>query len=239
MKNIRKICLAVMVFCMLAGIFPEQALAAPKCRFSAKTSGQGRKIRVKKVTYDGEELEVKFGMKVLWDYEADVISVKDNKGKSYDGYLVDTDDDDCEIYIENLKFGRTYKIKIDGIRVRGRGEFQTLTLSVKIPEQKKGVAVKKVEYDEDFEYGRTEWKVSFEFSRDIRHKRKSYVIVKDAAGKQYSSKASRVEWDDDECEVHLNGALKIGEVYTYEIVNIKPVKEKKFLTVKGKFTAYY
>ena len=42
----------------------------------------------------------------VFDHVKDV-SVKDNKGKSYEDYLTDKDDGDCGIFIRNMKYGRT------------------------------------------------------------------------------------------------------------------------------------
>lgn len=206
-----------------------------------KQKAASKNIRVSKVSVDDSygEVEVEFASKVVWKYNSKIVSVKDNKGKSYKGYLTDKDDDECEIYIENMKSGRTYKIKISGVKVRGTSSFKTVTITAKAPAHRHNLTIKKVEYDEDYDDGRMEYTVSFDFNKDISYTNESYVIIRGLDGKAYSSETSYVEWDDDECEVHLSEGLAIGQKYTYEIVNVKSVQADKYETVKGSFTAYY
>lgn len=220
----KKIGSMLLVFCILISIAPQNVWAS-------------NRIKVGRVSADQSsgEIDVDFKSRVLWSRDAKVVSVKDNKGKSYRGYLTDRDDDDCEIFIYNMKYGRTYKIKISGIRKMGSVSDQTITIKVKVPARKKSAIVKKVKYESDDDDGRVEYTVSFDFKYDVRHKRKSYVLIKDSAGKAYSSKTSYVDWDDDECEVHLTEGLTAG-VYSYEINYVKPVGFRKFFDVKGSFT---
>lgn len=205
-----------------------------------KQKSSSKNIKVLKVAVDDSygEVDIEFASKVIWKNNAKVVSVKDNKGKSYKGYLVDKDDDECEVYIENMKSGRTYKIKISGIKKRGSASFQTVTITAKVPAHRHNLTVKKIEYEEDYEDGRMEWTVSFDFNKDIIHKDNSSVIIRDADGKAYSLDTSFVKWEDDECEVYLAEALTIGQQYTYEISNVKAVQGNKFVTIKGSFTAY-
>lgn len=197
-------------------------------------------IKVSRVSVDAEdnEIDVKFASKVSWRHNAKVESVKDNKGKSYDGRLADTDHDDCEIYIPNLKRGRTYTIKISGVKAKGSSSYKTVTVKAKAPARRHGLSVKKAEYDEDYDNGRMEWTVSIDFNKNIQWKDSSYVIIKDMQGNAYSSKSSYVEWDDNDCEVHLLSGLNVGSSYTYEVKNVKPVGASKYVTLKGTFVAY-
>lgn len=201
-----------------------------------------KKVKVKKVTVDDDdgmtEIDVKFAGKVIWKGNAKITSVKDNKGKSYVGYITDRDDDDCEIYINNITPGRTYKIKISGVKAVGASSYETITVTAKVPSQNSSLAVKKTEYDVDYEYGRTEWTVSFEFNKKISHSQNSYVLITDSAGNEYASKSSYVEWDDDECEVHLSSGLTEGNTYHYKIVDVKPIGAGSYSTLTGSFIAY-
>lgn len=216
-----------------------------KLTLKVKIPSQGtssKKVTVKKVTVDDDqnEIDVKFASRVSWKSNARVKSVKDNKGKSYKGYLTDRDSDDCEIYIQNMKRGRTYTIKISGIKAKGASSYETITVKAKVPARPSGPSIKKIEYDEDYDDGRHEYTVSFDFTRDIFYKHdSSYVVIKDANGYSYASRSSYVEWDDDECEVHLSGPLTIGNTYTYKIVNIKTAGADKYTTLEGSFTANY
>lgn len=233
----KKISIALLLIGLLVGMAPQAASASPGLKFSAKTSGMGNVIPVRKVECS-EYLEVDFYTDVLWDYAAKVRSVRDNKGKSYKAYLADRDEDDCKIYIPNMKYGRTYRIEIAGLKVLGSAEFKTLTLKVKLPAKGNRLLVKRAEYDVDEDDGRMEWTVKFDFNRDIRHKNNSYVVIRDAAGNAYSSRSSYVEWEEDECEVHLASGLTVGAAYTYEIRKVKAQGPGKYQTIKGRFVAY-
>lgn len=205
---------------------------------SAKSSSGGIKITRVSVDEEDNEVDIKFASKVSWKQDAEVLSIKDHKGKSYQGYLADTDDDDCEIYIPNLKSGRTYTIKISGVKPRGASSYKTVTVKVKAPARRHGLTVKKVEYDEDYDDGRMEWTVSIDFNKDIQWKESSCVIIKDAQGKAYSTETSYVEWDHDECEAHLSESLQAGGQYTYEVRDVKSAGTGKYVTLTGTFTAY-
>lgn len=220
----KKIGSILLVFCILISIAPQTMWASDR-------------IKVGRVSVDDSYgiIDVDFISRVIWSSDAKVVSVKDNKGKSYKGYLVDKDDDDCEIFIQNMKYGRTYRIQISGIMKPG-SSYRTITIKVKVPARKKNIVVKKVKYESDYDDGRMEYTVSFDFKYDIRHKRNSYILIQDSNGKAYSSKTSYVDWDDDECEVHLSEGLTSGKTYTYEIKSVKPVEAKEFSSLKGIFT---
>lgn len=215
-------------------------------------SKKAGKVKVKKVEVDDDnddydkyqaEIEIKFASKVTWRRNAKVTSVKDAQGKSYQGYLTDRDNDECEVYIKNMKYGKTYTIKISGVKARGASSYETVTVKVKVPARTHALRVKGVEYEEDAEYydydveGLSPFTVEFEFNRDVFFKDSSYVIIKDSSGKKYASRTSYVEWDDDECSVHLTKRLKYGKTYRYEIVNVKAAGEKSYTTLKGSFVA--
>ena len=215
-------------------------------------SKKAGKVKVKKVEVDDDnddydkyqtEIEIKFASKVSWKRNAKVTSVKDSQGKSYQGYLTNRENDECEVYIKNMKYGRTYTIKISGVKARGAVSYETVTVKVKIPARTHALRVKDVEYEEETKYddydveGLSPFTVDFEFNRDVFFKGSSYVIVKDASGRKYASRDSYVEWDDDECTVHLTKRLKYGKTYRDEIVNVKATGEKSYSTLRGSFVA--
>lgn len=208
------------------------------------SSTSNQKVAVKKVEvdtdnsdYDGykTEIEIDFTTKVTWRSDARITSVKDNTGKSYTGILTDRDDDECEVYIKNIKSGKTYTIKISGVKVRGASSYETITVTAKVPASSSKLTVKKAEYDADYDDG--EYTVDFEFNKNVVKKSSSYILIKDSSGKTYSSKNSYIEWDGDECEVHLSGKLTIGKTYTYQIVNVKSSAESSYKTLEGTFVA--
>lgn len=229
MKVNKKIFTAILILCMVVTAFPVSTYAKDA-------------VGVQKVKWDdddhgnGIEVDIDFSSRVQWKNNAGV-SVKDNKGNMYGSYLEDRDNDECEIYIENAKYGRTYTIKITGIRKRGASSYGSVTVKVKVPERDSKLSVKEISYDEDFDDGRMEYTVDIEFNKKVRYKSSSYVLIKDKNGKSYSSKDSYVDWDDDECEVELSQGLEYGKTYTYEIVNVKAKGESKYITLKGTFKA--
>lgn len=205
-------------------------------------SASSKKVKVKKVEVDSDdntiEIDVKFASKVSWKGNAKVSSVKDNKGKSYKGYLIDRDDDDCEIFVDNIKWGRTYTIKISGVKAAGASSYETVTVTAKLPANTNILSVKETDYDVDYEYGHTEWTVSFDFNKKISRSAGSHVIITDSAGNAYSSASSYVEWEDDECEVHLSSGLTEGSTYSYKIVDVKALGSDKYTTLSGTFVAH-
>ncbi len=200
------------------------------------------KVKVKKIQVDDDnddhdrypaEIEIKFTSKVAWKRQAKVSSVKDSAGISYRGILTDRDDDECEVYIKNMKYGKTYTIKISGIKARGASSYETITVNVKVPKRSQGLRVKEVDYDDDL----TEYSVEFKFNKDVLFKSNSSVIITDSAGKKYSTDGSYVEWDDDECEVYLSTELEYGSTYHYKIEGVKAIGGGSYSTLKGTFVA--
>lgn len=208
------------------------------------------KVKVRKVEVDEEnddqdryqtEIDIKFTSKVTWKRQAKVTSVKDSNGKSYRGILTDRDDDECEVYIKNLKYGKTYTIKISGVKARGASSYETVTVKAKVPKRTQGLRVKETEYDVDYdnhyEDGVSEYSVEFKFNKEVLFKTDSSVIITDSTGKKYSTSSSYVEWDEDECQVYLSGELDYGSAYQYEIKHVKAIGESSYTTLKGTFTA--
>lgn len=204
---------------------------------AATTTTTTKKVTVKKAAVDGSKIDVDFSSKVTWTKAAKITSIKDNTGASYTGTLTDKDDDECEIKIKNMKYGKTYTIKVYGVKVKGTSSYQTVTVTVKVPARTTGLSVKKAEYDVDRKNGKTVYTVEFDFNKNVQKKSGSYILIKDSAGKTYSSKTSTIKWDGDECELYLSKALTTGKTYTYQIVNVKASGESSYKTIKGTFVA--
>lgn len=205
-----------------------------------------KKVTVKKVSVDIDnddhdkyktEIEVDFASDVTWRSNAKITSVKDNKGNTYTGILTEKDDDECEIYIKNIKYGRTYTIKISGVKAKGAASYQTITVTAKVPAKTNKLTVKEVDYDVDRKNGKTVYTVEFDFNKNVVKKSNSYIIIRDSSGKAYSSKNSYIEWDKDECELRLSKKLTVGKTYTYKIVNVKSSSESSYRTITGSFVA--
>lgn len=236
MKKFKLLCSVFLTICFGISILPQTVSADVIAKnYSAKAAS------VSRVSYEDDnfgQIDVKFSSKVQWKRNAKVKSIKDNKGKSYKGYIIDKDDDDCEIYIPKLKYNRTYTIKISGVKSIYQSSYQTVTAKVKIPSKSKSLRVKEIEYDADYDDGRMEYTVSFEFNKYALHKGSSYIIIEDSSGRTYSSKHSYIDWDEDECELYLSGGLEYGKKYNYKIVNVKGISDKKYYNLTGSFTAY-
>lgn len=213
---------------------------------------KNQKVNVRKVQIDDDnddfdkyqtEIDIKFASKVVWKRGAKVVSVKDSQGKSYQGRLTDIDDDECAVYIKNLKHNRTYTIRISGIKARQAASYETISVKVTVPRLSHALRVMEAEYDTDYDDldysqdGITAFSVEFSFNKNVAYKHNSYVIVKDASGKKYSTQNSYVEWENDECQVYLSKELDYGKDYQYEIVNVKAMGETSYTTLKGTFTA--
>ncbi len=223
------------------------------------------KVQVSKVVLDDDhdddydfdygyqaKIDIKFVSKVSWKRSAKVTSVKDQSGKSYKGYLIEKDDDECEVYIKDMKYGKTYTIKISGVKARGASSYETISVKAKVPKRTNALQVKEVEYeedydDDDYDYDdydddddydmRETYKVEIKFNKDVYFKSSSYVIIEDENGKKYSTSSSYVKWDDDECEVRLSSRLTRGKRYKYEIVKVRAAGERAYTTLKGTFIA--
>lgn len=233
MNVYKKLLTAVLAVCMVIAALPLTASARPA-------------VNVEKITVDTDnddyddyktEIDVEFTSKVEWKNNAKISSIKDNKGETYKGLLTDLDDDECEIYIKNLKYGRTYTIKISGIKKSGTSSYGSVTIKAEVPKLDSELKIKDIKYDEDYDDGIMEYSIDIEFNKNVQHKSNSYIIIRDENGKSYSSKNTYADWDDDECEVHLSKGLEYGKAYTYEIVNVRAKGEKSYKTLKGNFRA--
>ena len=227
MKKGKKLSLWLVLACMMVMLLPMTAFAGSS------------KVKVKKVEVDQDnddhdsyktEIEIDFTSKVTWRSNAKVTSVKDSTGKSYTGILTEKDDDECEVYIKNLKYGRTYTIKISGVKTKGASSYETITVKVKVPAQKKTskVTVKKVEVDDD------DPEVEIKFTSKVTWKSNAKVTsVKDSSGNSYTGILK--DTDDDECEVYIKN-LKSGRTYTIQIsgVKVKGASSYETITVKVK-----
>ncbi len=226
------------------------AFAGTTLKFLSSTSGSGNAIKVRNVEMDSDndsyknEIELNFSTKVQYRSNFKVASVKDNKGASYSAKITDRDSDECDIYIKNLKKGRTYTIKLTGIKKARTSSYRTFTVKVTVPSSKtstasnKGLRVREVSVDmpdwDDYDKG----SVSFDFNKNVSFKSNAYVIIKDSNGRQMSTKNSWLETEHDECEVQLNRKLTQGRKYTYSIVGVKVRGASSYTTINGSFYAY-
>lgn len=80
---------------------------------------------VESVQFDSRssEVEIEFQDDVEWKDPS--VTFK-RKGKTYRGKIIDKEDDEIIVKCRKLKYGKTYKYTIRGIRLEGMGEYVTL-----------------------------------------------------------------------------------------------------------------
>ncbi len=226
----------------ISGIKKARSSKWQTITLKVKIPADSKKIGVSSVNveYDPDsmydyEVTVRFNCAVQWKASADVTSVKASGEKARDAVLTDRDDRDCEIHVNSLTPGKTYAIKISGIKARGASSYGTITVNAKVPPKSSALKVRLVTYDVDYEDN--EYTVSFAFNKCLAMGNRPTVIIRDAAGKAYSSKSSYVECDHDDCEVYLSKPLTHGKTYSYEISNIQGYGDTGSATLKGSFKA--
>lgn len=118
MKKMKRIAVSlVMALTMLLSTAFSVSAAAPTIE-EIEHKGKGR-------------IEVEFRGKVK--YKRVKVTVKDNKGKRYKVKGIRKDDDDIKFTIRNYKKGRTYKVTVKGVKVRGTKKYGKRTAKIRIP----------------------------------------------------------------------------------------------------------
>ena len=118
MKKMKRMAVSlVMALTMLLSTVFSVSAAAPGIE-EIEHKGNGR-------------VEVEFYGKVK--YKRVKVTVKDNKGKKYKVKSIRKDDDDIKFTIKDYKKGRTYKVTIKGVKVRGTRNYGKRTAKITIP----------------------------------------------------------------------------------------------------------
>ncbi|MBQ6401289.1 MAG: PepSY domain-containing protein [Firmicutes bacterium] len=87
--------------------------------------------RVEEVEYNGNGIvEVEFVGDVK--YKRVKVTVRDNKGKKYKTRIISRDEDDIKFRIKKYKAGRTYTIRIKGVKRWNAGKYGTVKTRVKV-----------------------------------------------------------------------------------------------------------
>jgi len=229
---------------LIAGLFSISVLTpvvkaddGRRLNFSSTTTpGQTsvNKIRINKIEREPGRKTLEVDLRTDVDWKSPKITVKDTKGISYRAYLRDRDDDDFDIYIPGVRFGRSYNIKVSGIKKENTRYYKTLNIKVSVPSYTvSSLKVKDVDYDSD------DRELDFEFNKSTLRKSGRYIIVKDAKGNTYSTKNSRLYFDDsDECTLKLTKRLSQGKRYNYTIVGVKAKGSSSYKTITGSFVAW-
>ena len=225
---------------LFAGI-PVLASTVEQNNVTSTTTGTRKNIKIKEVAIDLYEdddddwknVEIEFTYDVRWDRDASV-SVTDEEGTEYPAELVDWDDDDCDLYVEDLTDGHTYTFTIDGIRRTNTNTYGSVSFSIEVPAESNtissdvSVAVKDEEYDWD------DRELDIEFRRDVVFKSDADITVTDSDGNTYTSRF--IDKGDDECEVRVTG-LEYGETYYYTISGIRNASGDTYGYASGSFRA--
>ena len=76
-------------------------------------------VAIQKVKYDAKdhELEIDFNGKVK--YKNVKVVVKDSSGKKYSARITEKGSDDLEVKVTGLKKGKTYKVTVSGVALKG------------------------------------------------------------------------------------------------------------------------
>ena len=225
---------------LFAGI-PALASTVEQNNVTSTTTGTRKNIKIKEVAidvydnddYEWKNVEIEFTYDVRWKRDASV-SVTDENGTAYAAELVDWDDDDCDIYVEELTDGHTYTFTISGIRRTNTNTYGSVSFSIEVPKESStvssdvSVAVKDSEYDWD------DKELDIEFRRDVVFKKDASITVTDSSGNTYTSRF--IDKGDDECEVRVTG-LEYGETYYYTITGIRNASGDTFGYASGSFRA--
>lgn len=94
-------------------------------------SSSNSAIQVKDIDYDWDdgELDIDFRTKVSVKSSASA-TITDQNGKKYDAEITDYDSDDCTISVyDPLEYGKTYTLRIDGIKARTADKYGTFSYS--------------------------------------------------------------------------------------------------------------
>ena len=88
-----------------------------------------KELAIKDVDCDvkDKEVEVEFNTKV--QYKNLKVTVKDSSGKSYSTTVREKESDGLELRVKNLSKGKTYTIKVSGVRVKGSGSYGSVSSS--------------------------------------------------------------------------------------------------------------
>lgn len=201
--------------------------ANAKFTTSAKNTSE---IDVKSVDYDYDEsddsIEIDFATRIKLKSSAKV-SVKDDSGKAYKSYIEDSDSNEVDIDVANLKPDKNYTVTITGIKESTASKYGTLTIKFSIPKASTNL-VKEVEFDvEDDE-------VTFDFKNKVSYNRPKVTITNENGSKTY--KTTIIEKENDELSVRVKG-LTEGNTYKYSITGVTDRASGSSETLTGSFVA--
>lgn len=217
--------LAIMTSCF---VLTTANASAASATYKATTKNT-KSIAIEDLDYDlkdaYETIEIDF-LKNMKLKSTAAITVKDSQGTSYKTSVHEHDRDDLSLSVAGMKAGKTYTVKIKGIKNATASKYGTLTIKFSVP--KKSTAVKSVEYDAD------DREVSFDFTNRVSYNNPKVVITSKDGAKNYT--ATIVEKDNDELTVRVKG-LTYGKTYSYKITGVGANASSTSKTLQGTFVA--
>ena len=174
---------------------------------------------------DSGRVEVHFQSAV--EYGNVRVTVRDRAGKKHCAKILDKDKDELEFRAKGLKAGKTYSVRIRGIRRKGTSKYGTAKGSFTVPRKVHGITMYETDIDP------TKETVSFEFLEDVEWKSEAVSI---SDGTTEYVQAIR-EKNSHTIKVKT-GRLEAGKWYDWKISGIRRKGRTRYVTLKGRFKAY-
>ena len=230
MKNnhkIKTIAATALVSMMSFGPLSLAQVSAADASFTSTTKNTS-KISVHDVDYDLDDsrdaIEIDFSSRIKLKKSAKV-TVKDGSGKKYTSYISDSDSNELDLDVTNMKAGKKYTVTISGIKKSTASAYGTLTIKFSIPASSSKNLIKEIDSDlEDSE-------VTIDFRKNVTYSNPKVVITNKAGTKTYPT--SIIELDRDELSVRVRG-LTAGKTYKIKITGVKGAN-----TLTSSFVAGY
>ena len=86
------------------------------------------KLSIKKVKYDSKDKELDIDFNGEVKYKSVKVVVKDSSGKKYTTRITDKGNDDLEVKVSGLKKGKSYKVTVSGVALKG-GSYTSVSKS--------------------------------------------------------------------------------------------------------------
>ena len=226
-KFTKKLAVSSVAFMATAAVLMGTPVQAASAKFTSTTKNT-TSIAIEDVDYDldnqYEAIEFDFLSNVRLKKSA-TVSVKDDSKKSYKASINEHDDDDLSLNVKGLKTGKSYTVKIKGIKKSTASKYGTLTVKFSIP---KSVKVSEVDYDAD------DKEVTFDFNQKVTYKNAKVKITSSDGSTSY--KTVIVEKDSDDLVVRVP-KIKNGKTYKYVITGVKGNNDTSYTKITGSFKA--